>query len=249
MENPWGDYKKGAEENFLGSDRGEITSQLYISDENLDEVEEVLGEEVDEAFDIFEKSTFESTMYQTEAAVRSQGDEVILEGSLDMNPETLVHESVHGLMMEENGSYDLPGEDHFQHRLYDEFVARMAEDEIVEIEVPDETLADLKEAHDEYMATRDRYAGNILSREFESLYDDALQTDHTTDHEVQRDIDSKMQKYRGLREQVLAAEAAKRYKDDNDIDVKKFIEPDENLYHRSVEYVEQVEENIMEAAL
>ncbi len=248
MQDPWGDYSKGAEEEFLGPDRGDITSQLYISDEELGAINDVLGTEVDEAFDVFEEKEFASSEYQTEAAVLSNGGNIRLEGSRDMPPETLVHESVHGLMMEDDGSYDLPGENHFQHRLYDEFVARMAEDEISEIDVPRRTLNDLREAHDDYMATREKYSGGILTEEFQSLYDDALQTDHTTDHEAQRDIDARMQEYRGLREQVLAAEAAKRYKQETgDVDVREFIKPDENLYHSSIEYIQQVEDEVVGA--
>lgn len=225
-------------------DRGPISSELEVSDSDLEEVEEILGFSVDEAFDRFEEASFETSRYQTRAAANPEGDEMVLKAVRDVSPHVLAHESVHGMMMQPEAENYLPGENQFENRLYDEFVARLAESEIRELSVDEGNLDDLRRSRAEYFDVREQYAGEELTEEFESLYDDLKQTDETTNEQVQREIDGKAFPYQEERERVLAAEAAKRYSEEKEFDLQEFIKPDEKTYREAVWYIGEVEQDV-----
>lgn len=240
----WENYEK-EQEAAEPMERGSVTSELESRDRDLREVEEALGFTPDEAFDRFEEvDDFGASEYETRAAARAEEEDVVLEAVRDVSPHVLAHESVHGRMMQPDGENHLPGENGFENRIYDEFVARMAEDEVRDISVSPGKLDDLREARADYFQVREQYSGEQLSEEFESLWDDLEQTDHTTDHQVQKDIDEKLFRYQELREQVLAAEAASRYREDKDPEIEEYIKPNEKLYTETVEYIRQVEKDV-----
>lgn len=226
------------------SSRGEVTSELEITDSGLEEVEEALGFSPDEAFDRFDEKNFESSDYETEAAVRPDGEEMVLEGQRNISPRSLAHESVHGVMMQPDACNYLPGNNQFENTLYDEFVARMAEDEIRSLEVAEEALQELKDAHENYMEAREQYVGDVFSEEFDSLYEDVLDLERIDNTEVQKQMDELWRPYQGLREQVLAAKAAKEYRQENDVDIRDFVKPDRKLYEDAMGYIKQVETEI-----
>jgi hypothetical protein len=240
----WYEYDREAKD-IVSPDRGPVTSELEISDRDLDEVEDALGFTPDEAFDRFDEvDEFSGSEYETVAAARPEGEEVILESVRDVSPHVLAHESVHGMMMQPDVENHLPGDNGFENRVYDEFVARLAEDEVRHLSVSEGMLDDLREARTEYLQTRQEYSGEQLSEEFKSLWEDLEQTDHTLDCQVQKDIDEKLFRYQELREQVLAAEAAKRYREENDPEIRNYIKTDENLYTETVQYIKQVEQDV-----
>lgn len=225
-------------------DRGPITSELEASDREIEEVEEVLGFSVDEAFDRFDEADYQSSRYQTRAAANPEGDEMVLKAVRDVSPHVLAHESVHGMMMQPDAENYLPGENDLDQRIYDEFVARLAESELEDLSVDEGNLDDLRTARHDYLELREEYAGEGLSEEFESLYDDLKQTDETVDKELQRSIDEKLFKYQELRERVLAAEAASRYRKEKGFDLQEFIKPDEKTYRETVQYIREVEKDV-----
>lgn len=239
----WEGYEEVEEDETY--DRGPITSELEVSDSELWDVEEVLGASPDEALDRFELRHFESSDYEIDAAARPDGDEMVLESVRDIAPETLAHESVHGQMMQPDASNYLPGDNQFEQTIYDEFVARMAEDEIKPLNVKDEALGELKEAHEEYMDVREKYVGEVFTKEFDSLYQDVLDLERTNDKEIHQEMDKMWRPYQKLREQVLAAEAAKRYKEEKEVEINRFVKPDENLYQQTVDYIKQVEIDVL----
>lgn len=226
--------------------RGVVASELEITDSELSEVEETLGFSVDEAFDNFRKRRFDSGQYETEAAAKPEGNQMVLESIRDISPEVLAHESVHGKMMQPDARNYLPGNNQFEQTIYDEFVARMTEDEIKPLNVTTEALEELKDAHGEYMHAREQYTGEVFTEQFDSLYQDVLNLERTDDEDVHQEMDELWRPYQMLREQVLASEAAKRYKEQNDeLDINEFVKPDESLYHDTVGYIQQVEQDVL----
>jgi hypothetical protein len=242
---PWNSYEDNKEEFESMSSRGQVTSELEITDSQLSEVEKALGFSVDEALDEFSLKFFESSRYETDAAVRPDGGKMVLESIRDISPGVLAHESVHGRMMQPDASNYLPGDNQFEQTIYDEFVARMAEDEIKPLNVTDKALGELKDAHEQYIDTREKYVGEIFSEEFDSLYQDVLDLERTDDQDIHEEMDRMWRPYQKLREQVLAAEAAKRYKEENEVVIEEFVKPDENLYQETMAYIQQVEQDVI----
>ncbi|MFB6174605.1 MAG: hypothetical protein ABEJ87_01350 [Candidatus Nanohalobium sp.] len=238
----WENYETKDSQEFRS--RGLVTSELETPDKGLEKVEEVLGFSPDEAFDSFKQESFTGEDYQTRAAAEPEGDKVVLKGFRDMSPHVLAHESVHGQMMQPDGENYLPGENQFENRIYDEFVARLAENEISDLRIDEGMKDDFREARAEYLATRKKYKGEQLSRQFKSLWNDLEQTDRTTDEKIQKEIDQALFPYQELREQVLAAEAAKRYSKEHQYNIKELLKPDEKLYSQTVEYIKQVENDV-----
>jgi hypothetical protein len=238
----WEDYD--SEEEDEPYERGRITSKLELSDSDLWEVKEVLGASPDEVFDRFEGRDLEGSGYEADAAAKPKGGEMVLQGDRDISTEALAHESVHGAMMQPDASNNLFGDNQFENTLYDEFVARMAEAEIKELQVPERAIEDLRDAHSEYLQTREKYAGDVFSEEFDSLYEDVMALERTDDKEVNQEMDAVWRPYQDLREQVLAAKAAEEYKEENEVEIQEFIKPDTKLYEKTVEYIRQTEARI-----
>lgn len=247
MEDVWEEYEKEELQEIEGSNRGEISSELYVTGTELDEIEEILGSSVDEAFDEYQETEFESSSkYQTMGRTGKKGSKVVLEASRDISTSTLIHESVHGLMLQPDARLNLPGNNFAEQDMYDEFVARLAQNEIEPFEVSEKQLEDLKNLQENYMAIREKYAGDQLTEEFTSLDKDIRAIDQMTDTAAQKELYRAREPYQMIREQVLAAEAAKRYKEEKEnIDISEFINPDEKLYTDTVEYIRQVENDVL----
>lgn len=238
----WENYEEDEEDEPY--DRGQITSELELSDSELWEVEEILSAPPDEAFDRYRDGQESPRVGNgTRGTTGTENGEVVLESFRDISVDTLAHESVHGLMRQPDASLDLPGDNYFDHEVYEETVAILAESEISEEENSIKDLQKLKEEKENYLAIRD--SEPVLPENFSSLYGDTKAMDDVLDEKVEH-IKDQRDLYQSMRSTVLAREAANEYRSENDVDIEKLVKPDRQQYNEVMDYVERIEQNLEE---
>jgi len=230
MEDLWGDPGSSG---FIFYERGSVTSDLEISDSKLSRIEEKLGFSPDEAFDEYREPEEGFNHKDSHGATGTEGQTVYLEGFRDIPQSTLAHESVHGMMNQPEGSVELPGKDPWDAILYEEFVAKKAELEFKESEINEQQLRKLTKAQQIYENVKDE---QNVSVEPKGL-----------NYEVGEIADEKIldaaNNYKRKRQTILAEEAADRHKE---YDLGELIDPDRETYMQTVEYIKNVETQILE---
>lgn len=238
---PWGNYEND-ETLQPPYDRGQITSELELDDSELREMEQILGHRPDEAFDRYRDGERSPRIGNgTRGTTGTENGEVVLESFRDITADTLAHESVHGFLRQPDAELDLPGEDYFDHEVYEETVAILAESEILPEENSVEDLQKLKEERENYLSIRE--SEPVLPENFSSLYEDTEVMDDVLDEKVghikdQRDL------YQSMRSTVLARESANEYRSENSVEIEKLVKPDEQQYNEVMNYVEKIEQNL-----
>lgn len=242
QESLWENYIDDRDEEYY--DRGPITSELELSDSELGEVEEILGASPDEAFDRYRDGQESPRVGNgTKGTTGTENSEVVLESFRDISADTLVHESVHGLLRQPDAQQDLPDSNYFDHEVYEETVAILAESEISLEENSIEDLQRLKEERENYLSVRE--SEPVLPEEFTSLYEDTEAMDNVLDEKVEH-IKDQRDLYQSMRSTILAREAANEYRNENDVDIENLVKPGEQQHNEVMGYIERIEQNLEE---
>lgn len=222
-----------------------------IYEDAIEEVEETTGLDVLNAFDEFRQNRFEDhaegrTMNSARARTFYEDGRVGLEYSGDLTARELAHETVHGHMLH-GGRLDerLPGENRFEMRLYSEFAANLAGNLVDDLGPDISGIMAFIDARSSYREVKEEVLGQEMDAD--DLYEEFLQVQKMegSDREVMRDA---ILQYQGAREDVVAAQAAREYAKDHDYDLEEYLEPGEELYHETVEYVKNFEQEILDRA-
>lgn len=227
----WENYEEEGEEHY---DRGPITSELELSDSELWEVEEILGASPDEAFDEY-RNPLDTGLEtgSTHGGTDTEGETVYLEAFRDISQATLAHESVHGLMSQPDGTVNLPGDDPWNNKLYEEFVARKAELEFKNSEIESEDLRKLARSQRIYENAKEEKgietSAEGLNQEVREIADE--------------DVLDAADQYKKKRDTLLAEEAADRH---TEYELKDLIDPDRETYNETLDYLKNIEEKIIE---
>lgn len=236
----WDDYED--EEQKHTYDRGPVTSELEISDSKLREVEEVLSASPDDAFDRYRDGKESPRVGNgIRGTTGTENGEVVLESFRDISAATLAHESVHGFLRQPDQNSVLPGDDYFEHELYEETVAILAESEINSQKNCTKDLRDLKKQREKYLKMREKE--DVITDDFESLYDDTLAMDNVLDEEV-LDLKDQRDAYQVQRKTVLAREAANHIRTRSEVEIESLVNPDEQQYDRVMSYLTNIEKNL-----
>ncbi|MFB6203086.1 MAG: hypothetical protein ABEK01_01195 [Candidatus Nanohaloarchaea archaeon] len=229
----------------LDSPFTDITEALDFTESGLESIERELGygrgEFLGEAFDRVERTEFERGAGSwTSAAVQMRDGDVTLLYEHDITRETMAHEGVHGKMKQPDGEVDLPGDDLYEQSVYEEFVARIAENLVGTDNVYEEEIERLREDREDYFEKREE--ADRLG-DFTGLYGDLVEIE-AMDGEEGDKLYGAIESYQERRENVLAGVAADRYTDRHSVDVKEFIDPDEEVYREAVDFIEEVEREL-----
>jgi len=223
------------------SSRHLIESSTPLSMDDIELVEEATGLNIDRSFDrVIEKELPEDT----EAVTQMQMDSTTLIYDQEIPTETFAHESAHAEMLYPDGDIDLPGENIFDWKLYGEFVAYLAEDQI-------EPLTVSGSEKSEYGRSRAIY--NDIKQDIEEIEKDhTLQEewqilDDLEDREKREEAANAFTNYQENREQVVAPLAASKF-DLGYQEVSDFIYPDEDTYHETINFIHEVEEKLNEGS-
>jgi len=228
---------------FNSSSRELIQRELGFNPTELTEIEEKLGFTLENTFTEIRQTEFDieetkDTISQSKAVTKPEpginGTEIVIEYENELTPETLAHEATHAKMMAPDGDMynELPDKPITEQRMYSEFVAYLAEDQIEPLQTQSSELAAVGGTDFMY---------KILSKEKSGLTGD-LETDYLNAKE-KKDPAYKLQ---STREDVIAQKAAEEYELDQEETLKDYLSPDENLYDEVTEHIENVESNVLQ---
>lgn len=237
----WGSYKKNNKD-IESRDRGPVTSELETSSTGLREIEQVIGFSVEETFDTYrsgEKS--EVVGGETHATAGTENGEVILEAFRDAPLSSLAHETVHGLIRQEDIEAELPEGEPWDQTLYEEFVARKAESNFEELHVSERELEELTHSRKAYEQARKEYT-DFFPDEKLDLNEEIAYVEAVEDPEIKEELCKKADSYKDNRNSVLVKEAARRYNED--IEISKLINPDRQTYEETLEHIKKVDDKI-----
>lgn len=227
---------------FKTSSKELIQEELPFEEPDITEIEEKLGFSLQNTFSDVRKTDFKEqetkdTLSQSKALTKPKstidGTEIVLECEENIDLGTLAHEATHAKMMAPEGDMysELPGNFITEQRMYAEFVAYLAEDQINPIETKSSELAALGAANFKY---------NIRSKESSDLTGD-LETDFLSSEEKTNPA-FKLQR---TREDVVAPKAAENYELGKE-EFEEYLSPNQNLYDQVTEHIENVESNVLQ---
>ena len=228
----------------------DILENTQVEKEGFKELDDVLGFSPRDSFDFSERtdlgvSESEYAISETRGTTKAKGREIGLYYDENLTLPELAHESVHGNMLQPNGKPDsFPSDNVLNQRLYGEFVARLAEGMVGDLETGNEELHMLYRSKQRYQIKREEYAGEELDEELDSLYDD-FQDIREMEKEKHEDIRPRFEEYRKTRETVLAKDAAEQYLKENDVDLNKYLNPSFELYEECIEFIKESEKTVL----
>ena len=228
--------------------RDVILEEMEFSDPELNRIEEEMGLSLNDTFDDVRQLDMPEGHGDTGMVgiTRTEGEDVVLRYAGNFSEGDLAHEAVHGKMKQPDGTLeDLPG-NKVENRLYSEFAARVAERKFSTLKTDTGEVAALHHAKTRYMNSRKKLEGEVLDEEFDSLYDDHVQARDMRDSSLKKEFFDRFEIYRQAREDVLAKETAESYASERDVDMKELVTPDKELFNQTIEYIRDVEENILE---
>ncbi|MFB6207960.1 MAG: hypothetical protein ABEJ69_01275 [Candidatus Nanohaloarchaea archaeon] len=226
----------------------EFDTFKQVYPEAVEEVERETGLSVEEAFDEFDQRDFSAetrgnTLESTRARTFLDDGVVSLEYMGDLTARELAHETVHGEMLQAGDLGErLPGDDLFDMKLYGEFAANLAE---VEVDDPGPDFGGIMaliSTRSAYKEAREDAAGQGLTSG--GLFQEYLEAREKGMQQFREAI----LEYQDVRENVVAQQAAREYARENDYDLENYLEPDEQLFHDTVDYVKNFEQELLDRA-
>ncbi|MFB6143856.1 MAG: hypothetical protein ABEJ98_00960 [Candidatus Nanohaloarchaea archaeon] len=227
-----------------------ILEDSGIGEQEFSRINDTLGFSARDSFDSARSAELgqevnQGSVSDTRATTRVVEGEVELLYSSDLRPAELAHEAVHGQMLQPNARMDgIPSDNPINQRLYGEFVARLAEGMVEPLETGNEELHALYRAKQRYLSEREKYAGEELDEELESLYRDFQQMGAVA-REESRELHERFDRYRSAREEILAKDAAEQYLEENDVELSEYMNPSYSTYSNALEFIKNSEETIL----
>lgn len=225
------------------SSRHLIESSTSLSMNEIEEVEQLTGLNIDHTFDRVVNETLEDD--DAEAKTELQSDRITLLYEDEISQATFAHEATHAEMLYPDGDMSLPGENRLDQRMYSEFVAHLSESLIEPVEVS-------RDQKIRYQRSRSAYENGIEVAqqkglpELDSMHEQWRQIDRVESDSMQEMLEKQFWEYQTNREQILAGYAASNYMEENQVDdVRSFINPDENMYREVIDYMDGKEDDLL----
>ncbi|MFB6202859.1 MAG: hypothetical protein ABEK01_00030 [Candidatus Nanohaloarchaea archaeon] len=228
-----------------------LKEELGYSEAQLGAVESAL-ESLEDSFD-----SVKPTEGEYVADIDTQGREVILRADEELSLGNLAYlaaeariakldHDLTGDMGEMGGA--LPTSDPFEQDLYTSFTGYLAKNEMEPFEVPEdqrERLRDTREIYREVRGKVEEETG-IETRE-KNLHQDLMNSVMLEDSELKEEFQDAIHSYHEARREVLAPIAAQNYGEimGSRYEVSEFLNPDEDLYSETMEYIEETESMVL----
>lgn len=207
--------------------------------DEIELVEDETGLNVDRTFDRIRDVDLED---EVEARTTYEGRTAVLEYDDEISPETFAHEAAHAEMMYPDGEMELPEDNPLNWKLYGEFVAYLAEDQLDPVEVSGGQKA-------RYLSSRKSYQRSVGDfkpvQEADTLHEEWLELGEIEDRKERKRKSQKFLEFQENREQVIAPLAVSELDEDYS-DISQFINPDEELYRDTINYIHDQEEELVE---
>lgn len=224
------------------SSRHLIESSTPLSIDEIEEVEDLTGLNVDHTFDRVVNEPLEE---DAEAKTELQSGRITLKYEDELLQSTFAHEAAHAEMMYPDGDINLPGENPLDQRIYSEFVARLSESLIEPVEISSDQKMRYQRSKSAYREGIKVAEENGLP-ELDSMHEQWRQMDCIENDSMQEMLEQQFWEYQTNREQILAGYAASSYMEENQVDdVRSFINPDENMYREVIEYMDGKEDELL----
>lgn len=220
-----------------------IESSTPLSMDNIKEVEELTGLNINHTFDRVVNESLKED--DAKAKTELQTGRITLKYDEEISQSTFAHEAAHAEMFYPNGEINLPGENPLDQRMYSEFVAHLSESLIDPIEISNDQKM-------RYQLSKSSYEHGIKVAEenglpeLDSMHEQWLQMDSIESDSMQEMLEQQFWEHQSNREQILAGYAASNYMEENQVDeVRSFINPDENMYREVIDYMEGKEDELL----
>ncbi|MFB6182789.1 MAG: hypothetical protein ABEI78_01865 [Candidatus Nanohaloarchaea archaeon] len=215
-----------------------------ITEEAAQQIEDEINLNPREIYDEVKPNNLEN--YEEVAATTSANEDIILEtrdGTI--KEDILAHETVHGEFLKNEklggtGDFEIIGEDPFEEKVYNEFTAYLAQDQVGDIQTTFSEANKYLESHDDLKETIRRIDENSIP-DNQELFKHIDESEEYLDW-IDEEYLSKFIEHQDDREQILAKYAAEQYSEEKeDISFPQLLDPNKQTYKETINYINDKE--------